>query len=50
MSDKARERIKHKEKLIEKRDKMLKHDFSAERATVEEVFDKIPFIENKSEK
>jgi RIO kinase 1 len=44
MSSKARERIKHKEKLIEKRDKMLKHDFSAERATVEEVFDNATFM------
>ncbi|MCW3997504.1 MAG: serine protein kinase RIO [Candidatus Bathyarchaeota archaeon] len=44
MSNKARERIKHKEKLIEKRDKMLKHDFSSERATVEEVFDNATFM------
>jgi RIO kinase 1 len=44
MSNKARERIKHKEKLIEKRDKMLKHDFSGERATVEEVFDNATFM------
>jgi RIO kinase 1 len=44
MSNKARERIKHKEKLIEKRDKILKHDFSSERATVEEVFDNATFM------
>jgi RIO kinase 1 len=44
MSNKARERIKHKEKLIERRDKMLKHDFSSERATVEEVFDNATFM------
>jgi RIO kinase 1 len=39
MSRKARERIAHTEKRIEKRDKMLEHDFSSERATLEEVFD-----------
>jgi RIO kinase 1 len=39
MSRKARERIAHTEKRIEKRDRMLDHDFSSERATLEEVFD-----------
>jgi RIO kinase 1 len=39
MSRKARERIAHTEKRIEKRDKMLEHDFTSERATLEEVFD-----------
>jgi RIO kinase 1 len=39
MSRKARERIAHTEKRIEKRDRMLEHDFSSERATLEEVFD-----------
>jgi len=44
MSSKAHKRIKHKEKRIERRDKMLKRDFSAERATVEEVFDNATFM------
>jgi len=39
MSKKAREKIARKEKTVERRDKMLVHDFSAERATLEEVFD-----------
>ncbi len=39
MSEKARERIKHTEKRVERRDRMLVHDFSSERATLEEVFD-----------
>jgi RIO kinase 1 len=39
MSKKAREKIAHKEKTVERRDKMLVHNFSAERATLEEVFD-----------
>jgi RIO kinase 1 len=39
MSQKARERIDHREKRIEKRDRMLDHDFTSERATLEEVFD-----------
>jgi RIO kinase 1 len=39
MSRKARKKLAHKEKTIERRDKMLVHDFSSERATVEEVFD-----------
>jgi RIO kinase 1 len=39
MSRKAREKLAHKEKTIERRDKMLVHDFSSERATFEEVFD-----------
>jgi len=39
MSQKARERIAHTEKRIEKRDRMLDHNFTAERATLEEVFD-----------
>lgn len=39
MSRKAQERLAHNEKRIERRDKMLNHDMSNERATVEEVFD-----------
>jgi RIO kinase 1 len=39
MSQKARERIAHKEKRVERRDKMREHNFSSERATLEEVFD-----------
>ena len=39
MSRKARKKLAHKEKTVERRDKMLVHDFSSERATVEEVFD-----------
>ncbi len=39
MSHKARERLDHKEKAVERRDKMLNHDKSKDRATVEEVFD-----------
>lgn len=39
MSRKAHKKLAHKEKTVEKRDKMLVHDFSSERATVEEVFD-----------
>jgi RIO kinase 1 len=40
MSRRAQKKLAHKEKSIEKRDKMLIHDFSSERATLEEVFDK----------
>jgi RIO kinase 1 len=39
MSQKTRERIAHHERRIERRDKILIHDFSSERATLEEVFD-----------
>src|SRR4030042_2539216 len=39
MSKKAREKLARKEKTTERRDKMLVHNFSAERATLEEVFD-----------
>ncbi len=39
MSRKVHERLAHREKSIEKRDRMLDHNFSAERATLEEVFD-----------
>lgn len=39
MSRKAQERLEHQEKTVERRDKMLIHDFSSERATLEEVFD-----------
>jgi RIO kinase 1 len=39
MSKKARKKLAHREKTVERRDKMLVHDFSSERATVEEVFD-----------
>jgi RIO kinase 1 len=44
MSRKAREKLAHKEKTLERRDKMLKHDFSSERATIEEVFDQATFM------
>ena len=39
MSRKARERLTHREKVVERRDRFLEHDFSSERATIEEVFD-----------
>lgn len=39
MSHNARKRLNHREKFVERRDKMLIHDKSKERATVEEVFD-----------
>jgi RIO kinase 1 len=39
MSKRAHEKLAHREKTVERRDKMLIHDFSSERATVEEVFD-----------
>jgi RIO kinase 1 len=39
MSKKANERLAHRERTIERRDKMLIHDKANERATVEEVFD-----------
>jgi RIO kinase 1 len=39
MSKKAHEKLAHREKVVEKRDKMLEHDFSSERAVLEEVFD-----------
>jgi len=39
MSRRAQKKLTHKEKTVERRDKMLVHDFSSERATVEEVFD-----------
>jgi RIO kinase 1 len=39
MSRKVREKLAHRERTVEKRDKMLEHDFSSERATLEEVFD-----------
>ena len=42
MSRKAQERLAHREKAVERRDKMLINDRSKERATVEEVFDKQP--------
>ena len=44
MSDKALERIRRKERIVEKRDKMLKNNFSANRATIEEVFDNATFM------
>jgi RIO kinase 1 len=40
MSKKARKKLAHKERIVERRDKMLVHDFSSERATLEEVFDR----------
>jgi RIO kinase 1 len=39
MSRRAKKKLAHKEKRVERRDKMLVHDFSTERATIEEVFD-----------
>jgi RIO kinase 1 len=39
MSSNARKRLAYNEKRVERRDKMLTHDHSSERATVEEVFD-----------
>ena len=39
MSKRARKKLAHKEKTVERRDKMLVHDFSSERATLEEVLD-----------
>ncbi|MGD0644029.1 MAG: serine protein kinase RIO [Candidatus Bathyarchaeia archaeon] len=39
MSRKAQERLSHHERRLERRDKMLTHDMTKERATVEEVFD-----------
>jgi len=39
MSSRAQKKLAHKEKRVERRDKMLVHDFSTERATIEEVFD-----------
>ena len=39
MTNKAHERLAHREKAVERRDKMLIHDRASERATVEEVFD-----------
>ncbi len=39
MSLKALERLAHNERRVERRDKMLNHDATKERATVEEVFD-----------
>jgi RIO kinase 1 len=39
MSRKAQERLAHRERRVERRDKVLIHDMTKERATVEEVFD-----------
>lgn len=39
MSKKAQERLAHRERRVERRDRMLIHDMTKERATVEEVFD-----------
>jgi RIO kinase 1 len=39
MSRKARNRLDHRERIVERRDKIRIHDRSKERATVEEVFD-----------
>ena len=39
MSRKAHERFARREKTVERRDRMLNHDFTSERATLEEVFD-----------
>src|SRR5512137_1370618 len=39
MSYNARKRLNHQEKSVERRDKILIHDRTSERATVEEVFD-----------
>jgi RIO kinase 1 len=40
MSKRVQKKLAHKEKRVERRDKMLEHDFSSERATLEEVFDR----------
>ncbi len=40
MSKKVHEKLAQRERTVERRDRMLEHDFSADRATVEEVFDK----------
>jgi len=40
MSKKAEGRAELREKVVEKRDRMLEHDFSSERAVLEEVFDR----------
>ncbi len=39
MTTKARERIANRERRVERRDRILIHDFKSERATLEEVFD-----------
>jgi len=39
MSKKARERISRQEDTVERRDRMLTHNYTKERATIEEVFD-----------
>jgi RIO kinase 1 len=39
MTRRAQKKLAHKEKRVERRDKMLVHDFSTERSTLEEVFD-----------
>jgi RIO kinase 1 len=39
MSRRARDNLARREKSVERRDKMLIHDFTSERATIEEVFD-----------
>jgi RIO kinase 1 len=39
MSRRAQKKLAYKEKAVERRDKMRVHDFSTERATIEEVFD-----------
>ncbi len=39
MSHNAKKRLEHRERHVERRDKMLIHDKANERATVEEVFD-----------
>ncbi len=39
MSNKARERFARRERTVERRDRMLEHDFTSERATQEEVLD-----------
>jgi RIO kinase 1 len=44
MSRRAQKKLAHKEKRLERRDKMLVHDFSTERATIEEVFDQATFM------
>lgn len=37
---KVREKLEHRLKIVEKRDRMLEKDFSSERAVMEEVFDR----------
>ncbi|MCX8150237.1 MAG: serine protein kinase RIO [Candidatus Bathyarchaeota archaeon] len=44
MSRKVKEKLAHRERQVERRDKMLIHDFKTERATIEEVFDQATLL------